>query len=177
MILDKPHHDSASTIYDQEIEIVSESLTTDPIDNDTITIEVLPDHHAESSHAIPPYAQPPTGTSSIIPTSTAISPTFPHETMSVSFSDVKPIYHDTIDTSMGQDLSKMDDQEIKIERVDFVIESDDACYDEYNTDDIPINQLESTSHAGSGKKSAKLATIANMEKTFDEMRKYPQFAY
>ena len=78
---------------------------------------------------------------------------------------------------MGQDLSKMDDQEIKIERVDFVIESDDAFYDEYNTDEIPINQLESTSHAGSGKKSAKLATIANMEKTFDEMRKYPQFAY
>ena len=47
----------------------------------------------------------------------------------------------------------MDDQEIKIERVDFVIESDDAFYDEYNTDEIPINQLESTSHAGSGKKS------------------------
>jgi len=44
---------------------------------------VLPDHHAESSHAIPPYAQPPTDTSSIIPTSTAISPTLPHETMSV----------------------------------------------------------------------------------------------
>ena len=36
MILDKPLHDSAITIYDQEIEIVSESLTTDPIDNDTI---------------------------------------------------------------------------------------------------------------------------------------------
>ena len=35
---------------------------------------------------------------------------------------------------MGQDLSKMGDQEIIIKRVDFVIESDDAFYDEYNTD-------------------------------------------